>query len=425
MNKYIITGEIDTLSFSDIRRPRQICLLDSGLKTIEMIWTTEKAFSFEVHFSGIYLIRIITSNGVESEQTVYVKKSSLKLPVFQPNTQSNLSSKKHLALDPDTFIRYGQVSSRKKLDSTFSGFEPLNKKKGLVRKEKALTGKVGAVPKRFLSKRNLIYISILNRSDERWSERQLASIPFEELDGKFALVDFDSKLNENLIVINMEGVESKLICCPDQSRLHIRLKYLADVVKGVHPLSAMLTSDYFKAETLLEMMNNGAMVEAQSFAVSGQAEDLLRDKITNPFAAAVGGYYLLKSRDLERMHDWANNLANWFPAFSDGAIIHAWQMIQEGQKCQSVIRQRLLEGQSRGIPIYTEGVKLLYEGLRQLSSISRSQDNEVEEALSIVSMYFENLDLSCKNTTINMHSRILNGWLLPEKLLGKPSKNID
>ena len=51
------------------------------------------------------------------------------------------------------------------------------------------------------------------------------------------------------------------------------------------------------------------------------AENLLRGKMADPIAAAVGAYALLSFADLERLHDWTQNLYDHFPDLADAAAI--------------------------------------------------------------------------------------------------------
>jgi hypothetical protein len=50
-------------------------------------------------------------------------------------------------------------------------------------------------------------------------------------------------------------------------------------------------------------------------------EEALRFKLQAPLAAAVATVLLLKGNQFDRMHDWARNLANWFPTIPDGVVL--------------------------------------------------------------------------------------------------------
>ena len=53
------------------------------------------------------------------------------------------------------------------------------------------------------------------------------------------------------------------------------------------------------------------------------AEQMLMSKMQDPIGATIGGYALLKLNELERIHDWADNLCRWFEWLPDGAVIAA------------------------------------------------------------------------------------------------------
>ena len=147
----------------------------------------------------------------------------------------------------------------------------------------------------------------------------------------------------------------------------------------------------------LEFLGTGAPPEAK------EAEELLRGKLRNPFGAAVGGYYLLQIRDFERMHNWPNNFANWLPWLPDGAVIHAWQLLlTAGIEYRSNARERLLQAWSRGLPVYSQGLRLLIDGLELFENSRRREnvdDKAVENALEEIRVYAEAVDWNQRLTT--------------------------
>jgi hypothetical protein len=112
--------------------------------------------------------------------------------------------------------------------------------------------------------------------------------------------------------------------------------------------------------------------------MADMAEEHLLNKIRNPLLAAAAAHALLNMRELDRLHDWTFNLANWFPWLPDGPIIRAWHLLyRQGQEPSSRVfaagvldqpRAWLLEAASRGLPVYTESLKLLVQGLRIFSN---------------------------------------------------------
>jgi hypothetical protein len=115
---------------------------------------------------------------------------------------------------------------------------------------------------------------------------------------------------------------------------------------------------------------------------------------------------LLRANDLDRLHNWANNLDYWFEWMADGPIIHAWQIIAEvrGRPDSDKgrlrdARERLLEAVKRGIPIYTEGLRLLRDGLLLFDRAAEGGDEEVASALRTIGAYTAVADWSATTTS--------------------------
>lgn len=87
-----------------------------------------------------------------------------------------------------------------------------------------------------------------------------------------------------------------------------------------------------EADLLLDYLQLGLFDDARIVAgsVDRQAEELLRQKAGDPVAAAAGAYALLYLGELDRLHDWTMNLADWFPWLPDGTVIAAEHRAREG-----------------------------------------------------------------------------------------------
>ena len=110
-----------------------------------------------------------------------------------------------------------------------------------------------------------------------------------------------------------------------------------------------------------------------------QAEIYLEHKIEDPVAATQGAYVLLGIGD-DRRRGWVENLATLFKFLPDGAVIAGWHDIRRGdyQRAVAWFRTAL----SRGIPMFSEGVRLLYQGCAYLQGLLR-EDIEMERLSSI------------------------------------------
>ncbi|MFT3678682.1 MAG: hypothetical protein QM791_00330 [Ferruginibacter sp.] len=151
--------------------------------------------------------------------------------------------------------------------------------------------------------------------------------------------------------------------------------------------------------SLLSFITIGNIQQAKSLHAE-YAERFLYEKLDNPVYAAVGGYYLLKIKDLGRIHHWANNLADWFTNLPDGPVIHAWQMILQGETETAFIKERLLQAFKRGVPLFTEGLRLLYEGLNMLGFTEEYRDSELQSAIKAVRACMQLADMRQPHTTL-------------------------
>ncbi len=81
----------------------------------------------------------------------------------------------------------------------------------------------------------------------------------------------------------------------------------------------------------------------------------------------LGGLVLVStSREANEQHwdQWLQNLANWFPALPDGAILHGYRLLQLGRYDEG--RARLEEALNRGIPYFASIFRMLTLGFSQL-----------------------------------------------------------
>jgi hypothetical protein len=153
-------------------------------------------------------------------------------------------------------------------------------------------------------------------------------------------------------------------------------------------------------DALLSFLASGDFESARAIGqnLAEVGEDLLYGKLQNPMAAAVGGYFLLQAGELERLHEWTANLANWFEWLPDGPIIRACHLMTKPETNAVAVRRLLLESIKRGLPYYTIGLRLLQNGLKLL--LQRSKRHFViAAALKTINSHFEAADASSTVTT--------------------------
>lgn len=119
------------------------------------------------------------------------------------------------------------------------------------------------------------------------------------------------------------------------------------------------------ADAILRYRRRGRLTEISTIVSSESldAEQLLHDKRADPVAAAVGAYALLRLNELDRLHDWTENLKNWFDWLPDGLTIRAEHLARLGEHTQAL--ELFLELPSRGLPVFSSGISYALNRLRQ------------------------------------------------------------
>ena len=174
--------------------------------------------------------------------------------------------------------------------------------------------------------------------------------------------------------------------------------------------AARVVASHFLDQELKFSLGDQAAIEELKFSLGDQAaieaESWAKAKRVDPPRAAIGFYYLLKTGALDRMHDWPNNFANWIPWLPDAAVIHAWQLLRiGGENGVRGARERLIQATTRGVPVYTEGLRLLHEGLQIFAGDPESGSREsISKALDWIRPYAEAADPLEPTTTFYGYS---------------------
>lgn len=162
------------------------------------------------------------------------------------------------------------------------------------------------------------------------------------------------------------------------------------------------------ASVLLAYLQNGNFEAAQQVSEDflPKARELMLRKFHDFTSALIAGYYLHKSgawtldsiagQSRTVWQDWLRNLDEEFSAHADGPVIRAWSLLRSGDGAAA--RERLLEAEKRGLPIFRMGTRLLIDGLQFFSSTNR-EDDEVSAALSRIRLRTSTMDWNSPNTT--------------------------
>ena len=192
------------------------------------------------------------------------------------------------------------------------------------------------------------------------------------------------------------AVPWKLICLPAAGLTDLIVRPAGP--RSVHPLELTAVSGNPTADALLGYLSRGAIPAAVSLAEQEPelAQLLLHDKVTDPYAAAIGGYYLLRVGDVEeRMRSWPANLADWMDWISDGPIIRGWQLLKGARPREDeTARDRFLQAVERGLPVYAQGLRLLVDGLKVIARKAHWKDRAVQGALEQIGRFAASADWS-------------------------------
>ncbi len=119
------------------------------------------------------------------------------------------------------------------------------------------------------------------------------------------------------------------------------------------------------ADSTLRYYERGLLDQVRTAIGAISFERLLQQKMADPIAAAVGAYMLLRLGELERLHDWTRNLANWFPWLPDGLAIWGEHQARLGRHAEALTS--FLQLPDRGLPIFSDGLSYAVDRLRLYS----------------------------------------------------------
>jgi hypothetical protein len=131
------------------------------------------------------------------------------------------------------------------------------------------------------------------------------------------------------------------------------------------PLAIDIRLENKNADLLLRYLGNNLMQEVMQSAgsVGILAQDLLGSKFESPIGAAVGAYALLRFGQLDRLHDWTQNLYNSFEWLPDGVVILAEHLARIGKHQEALAT--LIRLSDRGLPFFLTGLTYAVNRLRQ------------------------------------------------------------
>jgi hypothetical protein len=168
--------------------------------------------------------------------------------------------------------------------------------------------------------------------------------------------------------IQLPNKTASYVALPASEGKYCRVVLMRDKKRGVS-IEAHL--QHPEADLLVRGLQRGYL-EQSALAVTSDSmgarrllprvEEIFRNKMADPIAAAVAAYTLLQFGELDRLHDWTANLMNWFEWLPDGLAIRGEHLALLGKHEEALdILSKLHE---RGVPLFSTGLSYAVERLR-------------------------------------------------------------
>jgi hypothetical protein len=151
------------------------------------------------------------------------------------------------------------------------------------------------------------------------------------------------------------------------------------------PVRVKVRGEDPRMDVLLAYLKQGAMRQALAVgdAFISQADQMLRGKMQDPVGAVVAGYFLLQTGRLERA-GWMQILAERFSGIPDGAVIYAWALLMGAEPDVPRAANYLRTAAERGIPLFTIGLRRLYDGLTYVRELDPHYNRDLRVPFSVV-----------------------------------------
>jgi hypothetical protein len=193
---------------------------------------------------------------------------------------------------------------------------------------------------------------------------------------------------------------------------------------GFDKVTAIARPGDEEVNTIAGYLNSGRADRAV-MSMATTAEEMLREKMADPIGAIIGGYALLKLHELDRMHNWPNNLAEIFNLLPDGPVIAGVLAARRGD--DEAAAGWFRTATRRGIPIFSEGLSLLAAESNALMQSQRGDALDIAEVARTAAALAPLADFSALCTTLHVHEHLMAdvppnaGW----KQVGPPRGDSD
>jgi len=239
------------------------------------------------------------------------------------------------------------------------------------------------------------YLRLWVKGHETWLGEPLP-IHDQKFDGRVGRLSFDTA-SDKLQVLQVFGprfVPSRFIALPPRERISVVYQPAERPSYYDGGVSVRVASHDPIVETMLRFLRYSDSQTQNSLAPVAleTAEQTLRNKFERPSEALAAGYYLLRIGGYEYLHDWLRNFSDRFKHLPDPPVLFAWQCLRQRTDTVEAAAFWFLEGARRGIPIYTEGMQLLFDGLELMATSEDAPAKYREDArieLKRIRPYYE------------------------------------
>jgi hypothetical protein len=204
----------------------------------------------------------------------------------------------------------------------------------------------------------------------------------------------------NALQFGGRDVQWRVVCLPPGNSCRVSFERVPEEEDFEEGLRVRASGGDARVESVLDYEFAGQLDLATALAGDLVTEEAGRlPAYASADAAAVAGLLLVKAPRSAHLAAWVVAVGDQYGWLPDLHVVHAWRWLRErGRSKRAIARDLLLRAADAGVPRYTEGLRLLYDGLR-LVAASDPWDSAAEEAVSEVRPYAEACDWASPRTT--------------------------
>lgn len=347
--------------------PKLVELLDAKLKKIRSEWFVGRTIQLDDIEPGYYIVRLSLTSTVNKDEVVEIKKGKNESVTLDISGFSNMEVNEWAYFSKSFLLRDWGTQTR-----------------GGVRD---------------------VRLGLWSMSDGRWNYSYLPQSQLRlPLDKNGETVEIPTGNGMHILEVTARNMPKRSVCLPAGQPVLALIRLSEGPRDVVHPLEIVVSTRNWNCEALLSLITAGSINEARKLYNTKEAA-IIQEVEKSATAAAIVGYFFLKIGTLGYLVDGARFMADNYPWMPDGCVIHAWQFMQQEEQSAAdiaLITNRLVEAVGRGVPFYTEGLRLLYDGLVKLSYFYNKRNTRVQRALAIVEKYVSGTDWSNDSTTFSV-----------------------